>query len=350
MGICVEDSGWFNQRLTDNLSSVRHPFSGTIELTFRCNFKCVHCYLRGQSAPEMNTRSVSTLLDELAEAGCLSLALTGGEPLLRPDFKSIHQAAVRRGFFVVLFSNGSLIDDDLADFLAANPPRCVEISLYGGDEESYRSVTGSGKNFNRVIAGLDRLLERGIDVKLKAVLLNPLENQVENMRALGRSRGLDVHLDPGLDLTLKKDKSPWKLRMDPYAAVRLELDDAERLEKLIEYDDEWRRRGTNHPDSSCGAGFSSFNIDPSGLLSPCLMLRRPAVDLRESGFIRGWRQLETTGRPGYADSPCKRCELKHLCSYCPGLAQLGDVPPADGDYYHCHVARARAELIRREVA
>lgn len=349
MSICVENFGWFSQRLTDNLFAVRHPLSGTLELTFRCNFQCVHCYLQGQQAPEMDTGSVADLLDELAGAGCLGLALTGGEPLLRPDFRSIHAAALRRGFLVALFTNGSLIDDDTADFLADNPPRCVEISLYGGDEQSYRAVTGSGKNFSRVLSGLDRLLDRGIDVMLKSVLLSPLKDQVENMRALGRARGLDVRLDPGLDLTLQKDKSPWKLRMDPYEAVRLELDDARRLEKLIGYDGEWRKRGTDRPDSSCGAGFSSFNIDPAGRLSPCLMMRKPSVDVKESGFIRGWRQLETTGRPGY-DSACKRCELEHLCSYCPGLAQLGDVPPADGDYYHCKVAKARAELIRREVA
>jgi radical SAM protein with 4Fe4S-binding SPASM domain len=349
MSICVENFGIFSQRLTDNLLAVRHPLSGTLELTFRCNFKCVHCYLQGQQAPEMAPDSIYRLLDELAQAGCLGLALTGGEPLLRPDFKDIHQAAIKRGFLVAIFTNGSLIDDDLADFLAANPPRCVEISLYGGDEQSYREVTGSGKSFQRVLSGLDRLLERDIKVMLKAVLLKQLEDQVDNLRELGRTRGLDVRLDPGLDLTLQKDKSPWKLRMDPEQAVRLELDDVRRLEKMIGYDSEWRRRGTRRADSSCGAGFSSFNIDPAGHLSPCLMMREPAVDITESGFIRGWHQLGITGRP-VCDSACSQCELEHLCSYCPGLAQLGDRPPADGDYYHCRVARARAELIRREVA
>jgi radical SAM protein with 4Fe4S-binding SPASM domain len=349
MSICEENFGWFSQRLTDNLFAVRHPLSGTLELTFRCNFKCVHCYLRGQQAPEMNSDSIYRLLDELAEAGCLGLALTGGEPFLRPDFKDIHQAAIERGFLVAIFTNGSLIDDDLADFLAANPPRSVEISLYGGDEQSYRAVTGSGKNFQRVLCGLDRLLERDITVMLKAVLLKQLEDQVDNLRELGRTRGLDVRLDPGLDITLQKDKSPWKLRMDPEQAVRLELGDARRLEKIIGYDSEWRQRGTGSTDSSCGAGFSSFNIDPAGRLSPCLMMREPAVDLKQHGFINGWQQLGTTSRPGY-DSACKNCKLEHLCSYCPGLAQLGDQPPADGNYYHCRVARARAELIRREVA
>ena len=349
MSICVENFGIFSQRLTDNLSAVRHPLSGTLELTFRCNFKCVHCYLQGQQAPEMAPDSIYRLLDELAQAGCLGLALTGGEPLLRPDFKDIHQAAIKRGFLVALFSNGSLIDDDLADFLAANPPRSVEISLYGGDEQSYRAVTGSGKNYQRVLSGLDRLLDRGITVMLKAVLLKQLEEQVDNLRELGRARGLDVRLDPGLDITLQEDPGPWKLRIDPEQAVRLELDDARRLEKMIGYDSEWRQRAPASGESSCGAGFSSFNIDPAGRLSPCLMMRQPAVDLMQHGFIRGWQRLGAAGRPGY-DSACAKCELEHLCSYCPGLAQLGDRPPADGDYYHCRVARARAELIRREVA
>ena len=113
-------------------------------------------------------------LDEMADSGCVGLALTGGEPLIRDDFREILAHAVGKGFVVSVLTNASLVDARLADFMAAHPPRSVEVSLYGGSAEAYRSVTGSAQSFERTISGIDQLLARGLEVKLKAVLLQPL--------------------------------------------------------------------------------------------------------------------------------------------------------------------------------
>jgi len=351
--IRVENHEWFRKSLDEKLSGKRFPLNGTFELTRACNFRCKYCYLQGTptAEKELHSATVITILDQLAEAGCLGLSFTGGEPLLRSDFTDIHKHALNKGFLIALFTNASRIDEKLADFLAANPPRVIEVSLYGGDPESYREITGSSGNFLKTMAGIDLLLERGLKVVLKAVLLAPLVSQAEKMRKLAGQRGLGLRFDPGIDPTLTGDQAPLALRPDPDIAVAVELADSERVHKLEKYDLQFCQKSVGDNEFSCGAGFSSFNIDPVGQLMPCLLLRDPAVNIAVSGFNSAWQQLGQARRPSYpADSACRQCDLTHLCGYCPGLARLGDSPPKDRSGYHCRVTQSRANTLRNNKA
>ncbi len=349
MNICARSPENFRAHLRDQLATKRFPLSGTFELTWNCNFRCAHCYLQDRP-PEANALSLSsirTVLDQLADSGCLGISLTGGEPLLHPDFSAILRHAVRRGFLVTVFSNASLVDQEQAKVLADHPPRCIEVSLYGGDESSYRAVTGSGKNFARVLAGIEHLQAQNLTVMLKAMILRPLLGQIDRMRELAQSFGLSIRFDPGVDPTLGGDRKPLQLRVRPDQAIDIELQEPNRRRKLHDYDRPWRTQPATPSKFACGAGLSSFHIDPAGRLMPCLLLRKPALDLTTQGFAHAWSLLGESPGPKYpAGSPCQQCDLGHLCNYCPGLAELGEDPSADG--FYCQVTRARAESIRSQ--
>jgi MoaA/NifB/PqqE/SkfB family radical SAM enzyme len=93
----------------------RIPVQGMIETTFRCNLSCAHCYVNKKAsdvaaqARELSFERLSALIDEIVDAGCLSLVLTGGEPLIRPDFPALYVHAIQRGLMVTVFTNGTLI-------------------------------------------------------------------------------------------------------------------------------------------------------------------------------------------------------------------------------------------------
>ena len=112
-----------------NLSvNKRVPITATVEATRRCNNSCVHCYNNlPLSDPfarqnELRTAEHIRILDEIAAAGCLWILFTGGEIFARKDFLDIYTHAKHQGFLITLFTNGTLITPDIADYLVELPP------------------------------------------------------------------------------------------------------------------------------------------------------------------------------------------------------------------------------------
>jgi len=349
MAIQKQTHAEFKARLTSKLSKTRVPFSGTFELVSRCNFECVHCYLNDNRIVDnaLDTTQVIDILDQLAQAGCLTLALTGGEPLLRKDYSEIHAAAHKMGFFISIFTNGSLIDEALVKLLAQYPPRVVEISLYGGDEKTYRAVTGKTGMFDKVIRGIDLLRKQKIPIVLKSVLIEPLLVSMKQMKKLASDRDLDIIFDPGINYTVTQNASPAKLRIDPVAAVELETSFPGKLRKLAAFHKKLTSMKTSHDTSICGAGAFGFHISETGHLMKCLMIREPSYSISEMSFNNAWQAIGNEPPPTFnKGSDCYKCDLKHLCGFCPGYVVSGEKTPVKGNSFHCFVAQQRLNKIK----
>ncbi len=116
--------------LNAKANKLRISLIGSMELTDRCNLSCKHCYInlpandRVARAAELSTEEVCRILDEMAEAGCLWLLLTGGDPFLRPDFLDIYTHAKKRGFFLFINTNGTMITQKIADYFLHSSSKC----------------------------------------------------------------------------------------------------------------------------------------------------------------------------------------------------------------------------------
>ena len=175
----------------------RFPWAGQWELTCRCNLKCVMCYTDCFNTPaqirqELTTEEVIRILDELQEAGCVELTFTGGEPLARPDFMTIYEAAHRRGFFVTIFTNGTLITPSIADRWAEARPQSVEISLHGLSSAVFDGVTQVPGSLDRCRQGIALLMARRIPVVLKTVGLTMNWTEVLAVKQFADSLGPGV--------------------------------------------------------------------------------------------------------------------------------------------------------------
>src|SRR5258708_5136124 len=127
------DSAWAEQ-FQIRVASDRVPLSGLLELTSRCNLRCVHCYLGPQDVywakreQELSTAQVLSIIDQITAAGCLYLGITGGDPMVRPDFPVIYTRARQNGLLVTVLCNGILVRDSVVELFKKYPPSCVEIS------------------------------------------------------------------------------------------------------------------------------------------------------------------------------------------------------------------------------
>ena len=139
------------------------PITGSFELTPLCNLNCKMCYVRVNRTEQEKISRLQTaeewtaLAEKLRDAGTLFLLLTGGEPLLYPAFRAVYLAVRKRGMIVTVNTNGTLLNEDWAAFFAKNPPRRVNVTLYGASGETYKSLCGDETGYAKAMRGI-RLL------------------------------------------------------------------------------------------------------------------------------------------------------------------------------------------------
>jgi radical SAM protein with 4Fe4S-binding SPASM domain len=342
----------FQTRL--RLEERRIPIEGTFEPTFRCNLNCVHCYVnqpagsRAARRRELPTARILTLIDEIAEAGCLSLLFTGGEPLLRPDFPALYLHAVRRGLLVSVFTNGTLVTDRIADLFADARPERVEVTLYGMTAETSERVTRTPGSFEPCLAGIRRLTARRLPVKLKTMALAWNRHEVAAMRAFAARLGAEFTHDCQLNARVDGGANrTGELQLTADQAVDLDRQDPDRLRELQGF---CRRFVPETGGASavqlftCGAGQTAFTVDPSGMLQLCQLARRGGFDLRHGAFAEGWgRHLpRLRDRRWTTHRPCRTCSLTALCGSCPGAAELAQGDPESPIARFCEIAHRRA--------
>jgi radical SAM protein with 4Fe4S-binding SPASM domain len=288
---------------------------------------------------------ICRILDETAEAGCLWLLITGGEPLLRPDFTDIYTYAVRNGMLVTLFTNGTLITPSIADHLKEYRPFSIEITLYGATAETYEAVTGVAGSFERCMNGIRLLLERGLPLKLKTMVMKLNRHELGMMKRYADGLGLEFKFDPVISPRLDGSKSPVTLRISPEEIVRLDMEDDKRRKEWRNFCDKFW--GGSYQDElfTCGGGLNSFHINPYGELMLCEMVTDSRYDLRDKPFKAGWRDFipAVRARKRTRDNRCKDCYVLPICDQCPGWALLEHNDPEEPVDYLCETAHVRAE-------
>jgi len=342
----------FGERLNRQLVAKRIPIFGSFELTFRCNLRCVHCYCNlspnNQDAieKELTTEEVFNIFDQIAEAGCLWLLISGGEPLLRKDFLEIYTYAKKKGFIITLFTNGTLITPEIADYLVQWPPFKVEITLYGVTSETHERVTRIPDSFKRCKRGIDLLLKRKIPLGLKTMAMTLNKDELCLIKEYTEKLGLKFRFDPTLNSRLDGSKTPCGFRLSPEEVVKLDLADEKRTKGWREFCEKFIGPSESDNLFICGAGVSMFHIDPYGKMSACEMIRFQNYDLRCGSFEEGWHQSipEFLTLKPEGDYPCGKCELISLCGQCPAWGWLENGNPEAPVEYLCQIAHLRAEV------
>jgi radical SAM protein with 4Fe4S-binding SPASM domain len=338
--------------------SSRSPISATIEVTRRCNLSCVHCYNnlpaddREARSRELSLEEYRRILDELAEAGTLWILFTGGEVFARSDFMEIYRHAKQKGFLITLFTNGLAINEARADDLAEWRPFAIEITLYGHTKETYERLTGVAGSFARVRKAIDVLLERGLPLSLKTVVIKENQHELGAMKAFAESLGVDFKFDAMINPRLDGSLAPLATRLDPIEVVRLDVHDPERLEAWDQFCDHFH--GPAQPSGRedrlyhCGGAVNSFSISPYGELGLCGFSMEDAFDLRKGSFEEGWNSFlgRVVDRRTKTVTKCTTCHLKSLCGMCPAMGELENGDPEKPVDFLCHVAHLRAHILK----
>jgi len=350
--------------LWDRLKSRRIPVSFDLEITARCNNDCRHCYInlpandRQASASELSAAEIDRIADQAVELGAMWCLITGGEPLLRPDFADIFMLLKRKGLLVSVFTNATLVNQKHIALFKKYPPRDIEVTVYGATRETYERVSRIPGSFDKFIQGMDLLLEGGVRVRLKAMALRGNLHEMEAISNFCRLRTKDFfRFDPVLHLRFDGDSQRnTEIRSERLTSAEitaLERADPQRFQALLNncgdlIQPEAVHIGCNHL-FHCGAANSSFTVSYDAKFRLCSSLWAPGTtfDLRTGTLAQAWNELVPRVKNLRSDDPrflatCRKCSLANLCLWCPAHAYL-ETGALDGPTpYFCEVAHARA--------
>ncbi|MBI4436439.1 MAG: radical SAM protein [Candidatus Omnitrophica bacterium] len=282
----------FWDNVVSKTESSRTLLEATMELTYGCNLRCVHCYNPTHRAKkeEMPTEKIISIFKELRTEGCLSLTLTGGEMFTRRDFLDILTRAKEEGFAVTLKTNGTFLTEEIADCLQSLLPLEVDLSLYGATRKIYERVTSVPGSFSKCISGIERLIKKKIPVTLIIPAMTVNVEEVERMQAMAKGWGIRAVTSTVIHPKSDGSLEPLVYRLDPDKAAQLLQDPLPLVyHKPLEKGEEGPRRWKGR--MNCRAAQNSCAITPYGEMNFCVSFPFPKYNLMKGTVHEGWRTL-----------------------------------------------------------
>jgi AdoMet-dependent heme synthase len=323
------------------------PLSVHFDLTWRCNERCIHCYLDHDDHGELTTAEVKDILEQLASAGTFFLILSGGEPLLRKDLFEIIEYARRLMFSVKLKTNGILVREAEAARLRELALEAVQISIYSHRAAVHDAITKVPGSLERSLAAVRFLRDQGLKVIIAGVLMRRNLGDHKEVQKLAAELGVGFQLDPTITPKLDGDTSILDLRIPNAALPQLFRD-----ESLVNDVDEFCAPAASDMAQlealPCSAGHTACYISPYGDVFPCVQFPLPTGNLRKQKFLDIWRGSlglqEVRGIRMSDLHTCTSCGNIGNCSRCPGLAYMeGDMRgPSSAD---CDKSFARTGIL-----
>lgn len=317
----------------------RIPVSGTFELTSRCNLSCRMCYVhmskdeQEKVGRELTTRQWIDLGREAVDAGMIYLLLTGGEPLLRPDFVEIYTELIKMGLLITVNTNATLLTPEILECFKKHRPEKVNVTLYGSCDCTYGSLCGNSRGYEAAVRGILALKEAGIRVNLNTTFTKLNVQDMDWIVDFAKQHKIPVRMSAYIFPPVRNKHNPEDVNLSPE-----EMGRAAAYFDWITLDDEQKRRrgemirkclasepvpqeGQESRISGCMAGRGAFWITWDGKMYPCGMLSDFTVDAMELGFNQAWKETCQWVKTMYLPRECLSCKYQGLCPSCAAVFQ-----------------------------
>lgn len=341
------------------------PLNGTLELLPLCNMNCRMCYIR-MSKEEMDKKGSKLLTwkewlaiaRQMKEAGTVFLLLTGGEPLLYPEFKKLYLGLRELGMILTVNTNGTLINEEWVMFFAQYKPRRINITLYGINELSYQKVCDYGPGYQKTINAIHLLKKNNVPVKINGSLIKSNKQDLIEIYEFAEKEDIPAHVDTYM-IPGKKDKAKkieLQSRLSPEEAAEAEFMSWQKEmdhERFIQYCQNLiktiEETPPNYPVTmTCQSCHSSYAIDWQGNMKPCVSLDRPSISILTDGFHSAWNKMTSTCLNNCRiNEICGTCRLRPICKICIASAILETGDPLSVPSYHCRQSKHLYHLLKQ---
>ena len=333
------------------------PLSGTFELTPVCNMNCKMCYVRLSQrnqqaiAPLKSAENWLQLAKQAKNAGMLYLLLTGGEPLMHPQFQEIMEGLHKMGFILFLNTNGTMIDEATVTWLKKCPPIRVNVSLYGASDGTYDKLCGNPRGFTQVKNAISLLQEAGISVKLNCSLTQENAKDLEKIAHFARENELILQVATYMFPPVRKDEkmtgknhrfSPEEAAYYMAYADYLTLGKQRFLEEKYSLVTDPEEHCADLGDGvRCRAGRCSFWITWQGEMTPCGMFPCGGYpNVFQTAFLDAWEEVKKRTAAIRLPAQCSVCNVKDICRACAAMVVTESGCFDKIPQYRCNMMRA----------
>lgn len=316
------------------------PLGGTFELTPLCNMNCKMCYIR-MTKEQMQQKGRGRTAEEWLElarqakqCGMLFLLLTGGEPFLYKDFWYLYDELKKMGLVVSINSNGTMLQGEILGKLIKNPPYKINITIYGGSDETYADLCRCPDGYTRATNAVRRLREAGVFVKINGSITPhncmDIEKCFDFAREMQTPCQLGSYMFPPTrrdDVTTERFTAEQagmyqakidRLRYAPedFSNIVANIKKCEAEGSVLDLPERFR----------CRAGRSGFWVTWKGEMTGCGMMEKFIEHPFEDGFETCWKRINKAIGEQTVLSACKDCPDRDICKVCPAmaLAETGD--------------------------
>jgi len=334
----------------------RLPLEGSIDLTYRCNDNCRHCWLRispnaKEKKEELSFEEIKGIVNEAKAMGCRRWSISGGEPMLRPDFPEIFDYLTGNSNSYSINTNGTLITPKIAKLMARKGVKMVV--LYGATKDVHDHITRHPGSFEATMQGFAYLKEAQAGFMVQLIPMKDNYHQFKDMVHLAES--LSPHWRIGApwlylsaDGDAEKNKEIRSQRLSAQDVVELDKPDLS-YEEWFEnehFNQHCHLEESDYLFSSCIATRRDFHIDPYGNMSFCCFLKDTAFryDLRKGNFQDCWDNFipyladKVKVNQEYNEN-CGSCKLRKDCRWCPVYGYLEHRNFSAKVEYLCEVAK-----------
>lgn len=316
----------------------RLPLEGKLDLTYRCNNNCRHCWLRippdsAEEKEEFTFAQIRKITDEARKMGCRSWSISGGEPMLRQDFPEIFDYLTVNSNTYSINTNGTLITPKIAKLMARRGRKMV--ALYGATKDVHDHITRNPGSFDATMRGFRYLKEAGAGFIIQLVPMKDNYRRFQDMVRFAESLSKHYRVGaPWLYLSASGNKARNAeiilQRLSPEEVVELDKPDLSYEESMKDENYGCCNISDNgYLFTSCINSRRDFHIDPYGQMTFCCFIKDPTLryDLRNGSFKDCWDNfipsLATKVRiTKEHDANCGPCALKKDCRFCPVYGYL----------------------------
>jgi len=332
--------------------TVGAPFLVVWNYTNACNLRCQHCYQNADkpAVGELSTNQRKQIVDQLDSERAVALAFSGGEPLMRSDFFEVSSYASKKGIYVSLASNGTMISRQVARRLKESGVGYVDVSLDGATPETHESFRGIPGCFEKTLNGIRNLVAEGITTCVAVTVtkhnLKELPEIIRLAKRLKVKRVIVFNFIPtgrgqaaaGIDLTPVEREQMLEKVYDELVKGEIEtlctapqlarvcLTKAAETEQHIFAPTHFyaanldeKVKGLADFIGGCGAGRIYCAVQPDGLVTPCVFMPVVVGDLKRQGLNEIWRRspiLAALRDREKLKGRCGRCQYRYVCGGC----------------------------------